>query len=302
MVVQVDAVAGSLDAAEALRRARQGKGYWRRVGERLRADRATITVGLVLALIVLAAVFAPLIATHDPLEGSIIDRLKGFGHEGHWLGTDETGRDMFSRLVYGGRMTLIAGVLPVLLALVIGGGLGVVAGYLRGLANTLIMRSMDVLYAFPSILLAIAITGMLGAGLGNTIIALTVTFVPPIARIAETMTTQIRAQEFVDAARTSGAGALMIMRYHILNNVLGGILVYATSLISISIILAAGLSFLGLGVTPPDAEWGLMLNNLRQAIWVNPMIAALPGVMIFVTSMCFNLLSDGLRQAMDVRL
>ncbi len=302
MVVQVDALPDTIDAAEALRRARQGKGYWRRVGERLRADRVTITVGLVLAVIVLAAVFAPWIATHDPLEGSIIDRLEGFGHEGHWLGTDETGRDMFSRLVYGGRMTLLAGVLPVLLALVIGGGLGVVAGYLRGLANTLIMRSMDVLYAFPSILLAIAITGMLGAGLENTIIALTVTFVPPIARIAETMTTQIRAQEFVDAARTSGAGALMIMRYHILNNVLGGILVYATSLISISIILAAGLSFLGLGVPPPDAEWGLMLNNLRQAIWVNPVIAALPGVMIFVTSMCFNLLSDGLRQAMDVRL
>ncbi|MFP4361215.1 MAG: ABC transporter permease [Alphaproteobacteria bacterium] len=302
MVVQVDALPDTIDAAEALRRARQGKGYWRRVGERLRADRVTITVGLVLTVIVLAAVFAPWIATHDPLEHSIIDRLEGFGHEGHWLGTDENGRDMFSRLVHGGRMTLLAGVLPVLLALVIGGGLGVVAGYLRGLANTLIMRSMDVLYAFPSILLAIAITGMLGTGLENTIIALTVTFVPPIARIAETMTTQIRAQEFVDAARTSGASALMIMRYHILNNVLGGILVYATSLISISIILAAGLSFLGLGVPPPDAEWGLMLNNLRQAIWVNPVIAVLPGVMIFVTSMCFNLLSDGLRQAMDVRL
>src|SRR5262249_22725046 len=129
-----------------------------------------------------------------------------------------------------------------------------------------------------------------------------VTFIPPIVRIAETITTQVRSFEFVEAARASGAKPLSIIRFHILNNVLGPILVYATSLISISIILAAGLSFLGLGVTPPDAEWGLMLISLRQAIWVNPLVAALPGAMIFITSMCFNLMSDGLRSAMDVRL
>ena len=164
------------------------------------------------------------------------------------------------------------------------------------------MRLTDVLYAFPSILLAIAITGILGAGLQNTILALTISFIPPIVRISESVTTQVRHLDFVEAARASGARPLTIMRYHILNNVLGPILVYATSLISICIILAAGLSFLGLGVTPPSAEWGLMLNNLRQAIWVSPLVAALPGVMIFITSMCFNLMSDGLRQAMDVRL
>ena len=196
----------------------------------------------------------------------------------------------------------MAGVLPVVLALVIGGVLGVSAGYFRGGVNTTVMRSMDVLYAFPSILLAIAICGILGSGLGNVILALTITFVPPIVRISETLTTQIRALDFVEAARTSGAGPMRIMWYHVLNNVLGPILVYTTSLISISMILAAGLSFLGLGVTPPNAEWGLMLNNLRMALWVNPTIAALPGVMIFITSMSFNLMSDGLRQAMDVRL
>ena len=123
-----------------------------------------------------------------------------------------------------------------------------------------------------------------------------------MVRISESVTTQVAPLDFVEAARASGAGTLTILRYHILNNVLGPILVYATSLISIGIILAAGLSFLGLGVTPPNAEWGLMLNNLRQALWVDPVIAALPGVMIFITSMCFNLMSDGLRQAMDVRL
>ena len=293
---------GTLAPDEAVERAREGKGYWHRVWERLSRDWVTLTVMVILALIVLSAIFAPLIATHDPMKGSILGRLKPIGWEGHLLGTDETGRDVFSRLLYGGRLTLIAGVLPVVLALLIGGFMGLVAGYFRGWANTLIMRSMDVLYAFPSILLAIAITGMLGSGLFNTILALTITFIPPIVRISETVTTQVRGLDFVDAARSSGARPLTIVRYHVLNNVLGPILVYATSLISISIILAAGLSFLGLGVTPPDAEWGLMLNNLRQAIWVDPLLAALPGVAIFVTSMCFNLMSDGLRQAMDVRL
>lgn len=291
----------AIDTDEALRRVRQGRGYWRRVGERLSHDYLTLTVMGVLAVVVLSALFAPLLATHDPMDGSILGRLKGIGFEDHILGTDETGRDLFSRLLYGGRLTLLTGVMPVVFALLIGGTLGIVAGYLRGVTNTVIMRAMDVLYAFPSILLAIAITGLLGAGIFNTILALTITFIPPIVRIAETVTAQVRAQEFVDAARTSGAGPATIMRVHILNNVLGAILVYATSLVSISIILAAGLSFLGLGVTPPNAEWGLMLNNLRSAIWVDPLIAALPGVMIFITSICFNLVSDGLRQAMDVR-
>src|SRR5256885_319093 len=138
--------------------------------------------------------------------------------------------------------------------------------------------------------------------IGVLVVLLTISFIPPVIRISESVTTQVRHLDFVEAARASGARPLTIMRYHILNNVLGPILVYATSLISICIILAAGLSFLGLGVTPPSAEWGLMLNNLRQALWVSPFVAALPGVMIFITSMCFNLMSDGLRQAMDVRL
>jgi peptide/nickel transport system permease protein len=248
------------------------------------------------------ALAAPLLATHDPLAGSVLSRLKSPGYRGHWLGTDEVGRDLWSRILFGGRLSLLCGVAPVGIALIIGGGLGLLAGYCGGIANSLIMRCMDVLYAFPSILLAIAICGMLGSGVGNTILALTITFIPPIVRMSETVTTQARSYEFVEAARASGAGPLSIIRFHILNNVLGPILVYATSLISISIILAAGLSFLGLGVTPPNAEWGLMLNNLRQAIWVNPLVAALPGAMIFATSMCFNLMSDGLRTAMDVRM
>ncbi|MEQ8701458.1 MAG: ABC transporter permease [Bauldia litoralis] len=291
-----------VDAEAALARAREGKGYWVRVWERLKDDKVTIVVAIVLLLIFLTAIFAPFVASHDPDKGSIIGRLKGFGYKDHLLGTDETGRDMLSRLIYGARLSLISGVLPVVFALLIGGSLGVAAGYLRGGFNTVVMRGMDVLYAFPSILLAIAICGILGSGLENTLLALTITFIPPIVRVSETVTVQVRSLDFVDAARTSGASPASIMWRHVLNNVLGQILVYTTSLVSLSIILAAGLSFLGLGVTPPDAEWGLMLNNLRQAIWVNPTIAALPGVAIFITSMSFNLLSDGLRQAMDVRL
>jgi peptide/nickel transport system permease protein len=300
MALQETIAAGPV--AEALQRARAGKSYWARVRERLVTDPVTVAVTAVLLIIVVAVVAAPLIATYDPTVGSAFARLKSPGYPGHWLGTDEVGRDLWSRMLYGGRLTLLCGVAPVTFALLVGGSLGLVAGYRGGLVNSFIMRSMDVLYAFPSILLAIAICGMLGSGLGNTILALTVTFIPPIVRISETITTQVRSFEFVEAARASGAKPVSIIRFHILNNVLGPILVYATSLISISIILAAGLSFLGLGVTPPDAEWGLMLNNLRQAIWVNPLVAALPGVMIFMTSMCFNLMSDGLRSAMDVRL
>ena len=289
-------------AAAAVRRAEAGKGYWARVRERLFADRLTVAVMVLLLLIVLSAVAAPLFATHDPMASSVLARLKAPGYNGHWLGTDEVGRDLYSRMLYGGRLSLLCGVAPVAIALLIGGTLGLLAGYNGGFVNSVIMRSMDVLYAFPSILLAIAICGMLGSGLGNTILALTVTFIPPIVRISETVTTQVRSAEFVEAARATGARPTSIIRNHILNNVLGPIMVYATSLISISIILAAGLSFLGLGVNPPNAEWGLMLNNLRQAIWVNPLVAALPGVMIFLTSMCFNLMSDGLRTAMDVRI
>jgi peptide/nickel transport system permease protein len=297
-----DAALVAGDAELALLRAQQGRGYWRRVWERLRRDKLTLGVGLVLIGLVVIVVFAPLFTAHDPYTGSVLRRLKPVATPGHWLGTDEVGRDLWARMVYGGRLSLLAGVVPVLLALLIGAFLGILAGYAGGLANSAIMRVADVLYAFPSILLAIAITGILGAGLKNTILALTISFVPPVVRISESVTTQVRGLDFVEAARASGARPLTIIRYHILSNVLGPILVYATSLVSICIILAAGLSFLGLGVTPPSAEWGLMLNNLRQAIWASPLIAALPGVMIFITSMCFNLVSDGLRQAMDVRL
>jgi peptide/nickel transport system permease protein len=275
--------------------------YWRTVAWRLARDRATLVAGGVLAVIVLSAILAPWIAPYDPAAGSIRLRLAPVGAPGHVLGTDEQGRDMLSRLLWGGRMTLVAGLTPVLVAFVVGAALGVMAGYVGGLTNTLIMRTMDVFYAFPAVLLAIAISGALGPGLPNTLISLSIVFVPRVVRVAESATVQVKGLEYIAAARASGAGVRAIVRHHLLANVLGPILVFSSTQVSLAIILAAGLSFLGLGVTPPAAEWGLMLNTLRQSIYVNAIVPALPGVAIFVTSMAFNLLSDGLRDAMEIR-
>ena len=275
--------------------------YWRTVAWRLSRDRTTLVAGALLLLIVASAILAPWIAPYDPNAGSIRLRLAPVGAPSHPLGTDEQGRDMLSRLLWGGRMTLIAGLTPVVVATLIGTVLGVIAGYVGGLTNTLVMRTMDIFYAFPAVLLAIAISGALGPGLANTLISLTIVFVPRIVRVAESATVQVKGLEYVAAARASGAGIGQILRHHLLANMLGPVLVFASTQVSLSIILAAGLSFLGLGVTPPAAEWGLMLTTLRQSIYVNAIVPALPGVAIFITSLSFNLLSDGLRDAMEIR-
>ena len=280
----------------------QSRGYWATVLSRISYDKVTIVCGVVLLAIILSSVFADWFAQVDPYKANMMKRLKPIGTPGYPLGGDEMGRDMLTRLLYGGRLSLFMGITPVVLALGIGGLLGLVAGFLGGRVNMLIMRVMDVFYAFPSVLLAVAISGALGAGIGNAIVSLTLVFIPPLTRVTESVTTQIRSLDYVEAARASGAGNLTIIRVHVLSNVLGPVFIYATSLISVSIILASGLSFLGLGTEPPEPEWGLMLNTLRQSIYVNPWVAALPGVMIFMTSLTFNLLSDGLRSAMDIRL
>jgi peptide/nickel transport system permease protein len=301
-VTDVRAIPSPTDASVAQQPIESNAGYWRNVWSRLRRDKVTMTVTAVLFAIIIIAIFAPWLTAYDPYAGSVLRRLKPVGTPGHWLGTDETGRDIWTRIAYGGRLSLLSGVLPVAIALTIGGTLGVVAGYAGGRINTMIMRTMDVFYAFPSILLAIAICGILGSGFTNAILALSIVFIPPLVRISESVTAQVRSLDFVDAAKASGTTTAQIIRHHILANVLGTIMVYATSLISVSIVLSAGLSFLGLGAKPPQAEWGLMLNALRQAIYVQPLVAAIPGVMIFITSMCFNLMSDGFRSAMDIRL
>ncbi len=276
--------------------------YWQSVGLRLMRDPVTIACAAVLLVLIGLAVFAPWLGLHDPFASDSGRRLLPVGTPGHLLGTDELGRDMLTRLVYGGRLSLTMGILPVVAALVIGGTLGLMAGFIGGRVNMLIMRTTDIFYAFPSILLAVAIAGSLGAGATNALLAITIVFIPPMTRVTESVTTQVRAMDFAEAARASGASTFAIIRTHILGNVLGPILVYSTVLVSVSIVVSAGLSFIGLGASPPAAEWGLMLNTLREAIFLAPLNSVLPGFMIFVTSMCFNLISDGLRSAMDVRL
>ncbi|WP_376099835.1 ABC transporter permease [Roseomonas sp. CCTCC AB2023176] len=281
----------------------RSKGYWAGVARRLSRDPVTLFFGAVLLLMALAILFAPLLAPHDPYQTSMIRRLRPvWFQDGRYpLGTDELGRDMLTRLLYGGRLSWFLGITPVLIAFVVGGALGVLAGYAGGWVNTAIMRTTDVFYAFPSVLLAVAISGALGPGISNAMLSLTLVFIPQVIRVAESTTTAVRNLDYVESARASGAGPIAIMRAHVLPNVLAPIFVYATSLVSVSMILASGLSFLGLGTKPPEPEWGLMLNTLRTAIYTQPVIAMLPGVCIFLTSICFNMVSDGLRSAMDVR-
>lgn len=286
-----------IDGAPAI----QVRGYWQSVLHRLRYDWMTIAFGLVVLAIVIVAIAAPLIAPFDPYQQSVVGRLKPFGWRGHPWGTDELGRDMMSRLIYGGRISLVMGLAPVLIASVVGGTLGVLGGYAGRVANAAIMRTMDVFYAFPSILLAVAISGAMGGSMINGMISLSLVFTPAMCRVAETATAQVRNLDYIEAARASGAGTTTIIRHHVLGNVLGPVFIYASSLVSVSILLASGLSFLGLGVQPPEPDWGLMLSTLRQSLYINPLVCALPGIAIFITSISFNLVSDGVRGAMDVR-
>jgi peptide/nickel transport system permease protein len=287
------------DDAQPVQRVR---GYWGTVGYRLRHDPVTLLFGTIVLLIVLMAIFAPLLAPFDPYKESVVLRLKPWGYRGHTLGTDELGRDLLSRLIYGARSSLLMGLVPVAIATFLGGTLGVIGGYAGRRVNAVIMRTMDVFYAFPSVLLAVAISGAMGGGMVNGMTALALVFIPAMCRIAETATAQVRSLDFIEAARATGAGTFTIVRYHVLGNVLGPVFIYASSLVSVSILLASGLSFLGLGVKPPTPDWGLMLSTLRQSIYIAPLSCALPGAAIFITSICFNLVSDGIRSAMDVRL
>lgn len=256
---------------------------------------------IVLVVIVLACILAPLVAPYDPSEGQVMDRLMKVGSPGHLLGTDEQGRDILSRILYGGRLSLLSGILPVILAAVIGGGLGIAAGYFGRWTNTIIMRALDIVFSFPAILLAIGISAALGPGISNIIISATVVFIPPIARIAESAVKEVRKEEFIEAAFSSGASDIRIIRSHIVGNIFSKIFVFSTSQIGVCLMVASGLSFLGLGVSPPTPEWGFMLNNLKQLIFTNPLVTIVPGIFIFLTSMTLNLVSDALSDALEIK-
>jgi peptide/nickel transport system permease protein len=256
--------------------------------------------GIVLILVV-AAVFAPVLAPYSATSGSISQRLFNVGSAGHVLGTDGLGRDVLSRLIWGARPTLIAGVLPVLIGGLVGTGLGVLAGLSRSWIRNSVMRTLDVLYAFPAILLAIAIGAALGPGVKNAIVSLSIVLIAPIARVAESEVLRLRSHDFMEAARASGAPWSTIARRHVLPNIAPPLLVYCTSLIGLAIVYAAGLSFLGLGVVPPNPDWGGMLNDLRANVFDRPVLSLVPAIAIFIASVGFSVLGNGLRQLFDIR-
>jgi ABC-type dipeptide/oligopeptide/nickel transport systems, permease components len=215
----VDSVTPKINVAAAPVAATQG--YWRGVGVRLLRDPTGMVVGCIILLLLLMALFGPWLILKDPYQTSMFLRLKPIGTEGFPLGSDELGRDMLSRLTLGTRLSLFMGIVPVVFAFFIGGTIGIIAGYAGGKTNTLIMRTIDIFYAFPSVLLAIALSGAMGAGIGNALLSLTLVFVPQVARIAESVTAQVRHMDYIDAARATGASAFTIIRVQVLGQCAG---------------------------------------------------------------------------------
>ncbi|WP_141334191.1 ABC transporter permease [Paenibacillus sp. tmac-D7] len=269
---------------------------------KFKSDPVAWITGLFIAMLLTSAIFAPFIAPYDPYIGSATERLQQIGSPGHVLGTDEQGRDMLTRVLYGLRLTILMGLLPVLIAGVVGLTLGIIAGFYGKRMNTLIMRSMDVFYAFPAVVLAIAISAAVGPGIQNSFIALPFVFIPPIVRVVETSVQQVKGHEFFEAARASGAGDWMIIRYHLLGNIMRPVLSFVTTLFGLSIIISTGLSFLGLGVTPPVPELGSMLRSLQSSLYIQPWVAIVPGTVIFLLALSFNLFSDSLQDMFDSKI
>lgn len=270
------------------------------VRHRRRIRWALYVSGALAAGLVVLGVIGPWIAA-DPTAGSISERLLGIGQHGHLLGTDGQGRDILARLVAGARPSMIAGVVPVLIAGVIGTTAGITAGLSGRLGHAVIMRTLDVFYAFPAVLLAIAIAAALGPGTTNAVISLSVVLIAPIARIAETETARLREMDFMEAARASGARTSVIAVRQVLPNVGPALIVYCTAAVGLCLVYAGGLSFLGLGVAPPAPEWGSMINDLRQYIFNDPVLALVPAIVIALASIVFNVLGDALRDVLDVR-
>ncbi|MFF7457890.1 ABC transporter permease [Kitasatospora sp. NPDC008115] len=248
------------------------------------------------ALLVLLALGAPLVAPYDPAAGSLEDRLLDPGAPGHLLGTDGQGRDVLSRLIWAGRASLVGGLVPVLVAVTAGTLLGIAAGLGGRVTEQALLRTLDVLYAFPGVLLAIAVATLLRPGLGATVLALSVVLTPAVARVAFTEVRRIRTAEYLEAARVSGAGGLDLAVRQVVPVVAPVVLVYAASLVGLSVVYAAGLSFLGLGVAPPTAEWGAMLDELRPSLFTHPWVAVQPALVILLVSVVCNTLGERLRR------
>lgn len=265
-------------------------------------DRVAVGSAALLLFIALVVLLAPWVSPRDPIFADATRRLAPPLSAGYVLGSDEIGRDILSRLVHGGRTSLLVAIVPVIVATAVGGLLGLLGGYFRGLLDTFIMRAMDVLLAFPSVLLAIGVAAALGPGTVNLMIALVVVAVPAVARVVRASVLQASQFDYVLASRAVGASHVRIAFRQILPNVLAPVIVFASLETGRMMILASGLSFLGLGVQPPQPDWGVMLATGRQYMVIAPHVATVPGVLIFVVVLAINTLGDGLRDALDPRM
>lgn len=263
----------------------------------------TAVIGLVIVVImVLCAIFAPLIATHNPNELSIANSYQKPGTNGHIFGTDDFGRDLFSRVVYGSRISIIVAIGGTLVGAVIGVLLGLVAGYQGGFIDSVIMRVMDGMFAFPFVLLSIILMTILGPGVPNVILAIGISNVPSFARIVRGQVHIVKNEEYCNAARALGASGSRILFRHIFANAISPTIVYCTLNVAGAIISEAALSFLGLGITPPTASWGNILQAGKDCLNTAPHIATISGIFILVTVLGFNLLGDGIRDVLDPKL
>jgi ABC-type dipeptide/oligopeptide/nickel transport system permease subunit len=279
---------------------------WRDAARRLLRNRLAVAGLLIIGSLALAALLAPVLAVEHPNENGIWSTNLGASRlppsVERPFGTDQLGRDMLSRMMYGARVTLLIGFSSVALAILIGTLLGALAGFLGGPVDTLIMRFMDIMLAFPSILLALAIVVFIGHGLFNVMVAVAIVSIPTYARIVRASLLGEREKEYVTASRALGASKPRILFRHLLPNVLSPLIVAASLGVGVAILDAAGLGFLGLGAQPPLAEWGLMLSDNRQKLFSEWWLVVIPGVAIMLTVLGFNLLGDGLRDTLDPRL
>jgi peptide/nickel transport system permease protein len=268
---------------------------------RLRRNPLTVAGLLIAAALLLMAAFAPLIAPYDPIAQDLTQRLLPPGTPGHWLGTDDFGRDIWTRIIYGSRITLYIVALVILTAPVAGLLIGTVAGYFGGWVDEILMRITDIFLAFPKLILALALVAVLGPGMENAVLAIALTSWPPYARVARAETLTVRNSDYIAAVRLQGAGAARIIWGHVMPMCLPSVIIRVTLDMAGVILTAAGLGFLGLGVQPPLPEWGLMISAGRKFLFEQWWVATMPGLAIFVVSLGFNLLGDGLRDVLDPR-
>lgn len=284
--------------------ARSGFAPWRVAGKlwRIATANSTVMAGIILFLIVVAvAVFAPLIATHDPLDQDLLERLSPPSLE-HWLGTDSFGRDIFSRIVFGARVSLVIGLVAVLTAMVIGSVLGIASGYLGGWVDQIVGQATNILLAFPSLILGLMVVAFLGASMINLIAAISLATIPQFVRVARAPTVALRERDYIQACRALGFSPLRTMLRHVLPNIWSEILVMGTLWLATAIRVEASLAFIGLGIKPPTPTWGGMIREGFEAILSSVWLAIFPSLAILVVVFALNLIGDGLRDALDPRL